>query len=354
MKTCVRLGALVLVLSFVGFFAGCASQSSAYRRQAADDFEIVETSTKRQFSDREMAHLRAKAIEYLNQEGQTGSGDYYLRINLAEEEGQPKGEWVVVRYTRFPATEVRMVASYPTTSYPLYTRYSYDYSPFGLFGFGAFSFRYYDDPYYGYGSHYPVWAHPHYTGNWRHPDRRPDHRPDRNPPTTDGRPNGALKPSYVPSHGDRNRWSGTNRENDNRGRDRPDHSANSGGTPPNWRERDNQSGSTSPGSTYTPSANVGPSRPATRSDFHRNRGSSDNGSVTRPMPSSESSGSRGRDYTPSSSSSSSTETRSSSPPPAPTYTPPPAPSYSPPATSESSQPATRSVLHDGGRTAREP
>ncbi|RXK56561.1 hypothetical protein ESB00_12045 [Oleiharenicola lentus] len=342
MKTCVRLGAMVLVLSLVGLFAGCASQSSAYRRQAADDFEIVETSTKRTFSDREMAYLRAKAIEYLNREGQTGSGDYYLKINLAEEAGQPKDEWVVVRYSRFPEAEVRMVASYPSTSYPLYPRYSYDYSPFGWFGFNAFTFRYYDDPYYGYGSYYPSWTYPHYTGNWRHPDRRPDHRPDRDPPTTDGRPNGALKPSYVPSQGDRTRWSGNNRDNDNRGRDRGNQTSNNGGTRPNWRDRDNRSDAQNTGSTYSPSSNSGSNRPATRSDFHRDRSTSGDNSSN-----------RGRDYSPppSSQSSTATESRSYSPP-APSYTPPP--SYSPPASSESSQPATRSVLHDGGRTAREP
>ncbi len=339
MKTCVRLGALVLALSFVGFFAGCASQSSAYRRQSADDFEIVETSTKRQFNDREMAYLRARAIEYLAQQGETGSGDYYLRINLAEES---KGEWVVVRYTRFPATEVKMLASYPNPSYPLYSRYAYDYSPFGWFGFNAFSFRYYDDPYYGYGSYYPSWTYPHYTGNWRHPDRRPDHRPDRDPPPTDGRPNGALKPSYVPSHGDRNRWSGNNRDNDNRGRDRGNQTSNNGGTRPNWRDRENRSNSQNTGGTYTPPANSGSNRPVTRSDFHRDRGSSGDNSSN-----------RGRDYSPpSSQSSSSSESRSYSPPPAPSYTPPP--SYSPPSSSESSQPATRSELHDSGRTAREP
>jgi hypothetical protein len=343
MKTCVRTGALVLLLSLVGLFAGCATQSSAYRRQSADDFEIVETSTKRTFSDREMAYLRAKAIDYLNQQGELGNGDYYLRINLGEESGVGKGEWVVVRYTRFPAAEVKMLASYANTSYPLYPRYAYDYSPFGWFGFSAFAFRYYDDPYYGYGGYYPSWSYPRYTGDWRHPDRRPDHRPDRDPPRTDGRPNGALKPSYVPSQDDRTRWSGAPQGNDGQRRDRRDHSSNNGGTRPDRRERDSRPNSSNPGSSYTPSSNSGSNRPATRSDFHRDRGSSGDNSSN-----------RGRDYSPPpppSQTSTSSENRSYSPP-APSYTPPP--SYSPPASSESSQPATRSVLHDGGRTAREP
>lgn len=342
MKTCVRIGALVLFLSLVGLFAGCASQSSAYRRQAADDFEIVETSTKRTFNDREMAYLRAKVVDYLSQQGQVNSGDFYLKINLADEAtGLGNGEWVVVRYTRFPAAQISVLASYPTNTYPAYSRYAYDYSPFGWFGFSAFSFRYYDDPYYGYGGYYPSWSYPRYTGHWRHPDGRPDHRPDRNPPTTDGRPNGALKPSYVPSNGDRTRWSGSPQGNDGQRRDRRDHSSNNGVTRPNWQERDNRSNSSNQGSTYAPSSNSGSNRPATRSDFHRDRGSSGDNSSN-----------RGRDYTPpSSQSSSSSESRSYSPP-APSYTPPP--SYSPPASSESSQPATRSVLHDSGRTAREP
>ena len=76
MKSLVRIGSLVFALGIAGLFAGCASStySSRYESRPTRDFEVVETSTKRQLTDREMEYLRAKVSEYLIRQGQTGAG----------------------------------------------------------------------------------------------------------------------------------------------------------------------------------------------------------------------------------------------------------------------------------------
>lgn len=209
MKICFRIGVSLLALSLFGLFSGCASQPASSRGQPLNDFEVVETSTKRQLTSREMAYLRAKVADYLAQQGQTASGDYYVKIFLGEEKGVSEGDWVVVRFTRYPSAQFALVASYPTYGYPAYPRYTYDYYPFGWWGFSAFSFRYYDDPYYhGY---YP-WVYPRYSGHWRDRDHRPGHRPDQDdkdrprPPRTDPRTPGGHRPSFVPANFVRARW----------------------------------------------------------------------------------------------------------------------------------------------------
>ncbi len=390
MKTCIRIGWSVLALGLAAFLTGCVNQSSAYHRQPAHDFEVVETSTKRELTTREMAYLRAKVADYLAQQGETGSGDYYVKIYLGEDEGVQKGDWVVVRYTRYPSAQFSLLASYPTTTYPSYPHYNYDYLPFGWFGFSALSFRYYDDPYY-YGSagYYPRWYQPRYTGNWRDRDRKPDHRhdrdrdrdKDRDRPRHDynDRPSGALKPSFVPSHADRTRWS--NRDNNNRpsfdrrrrdnreDRDNRDPSQPRNENRPRWRDRQannpNQTGTTAATNTFTPASTPAPSvatpptRPATRSDFHRQRNTSETGRITRPQNSTgqRMTGGRERSYTPGTPSTPSPTrvTRTSEP-----SRPQTQPTYAPPAPraesrSESrSDNSSRTNVNDGGRRAREP
>jgi hypothetical protein len=390
MKTCIRIGWLVLALGFAGLVTGCVSQSSSHRRQPANDFEVVETSTKRELTTREMAYLRAKVAAYLTQQGQTGSGDYYVKIYLGEDEGVQEGDWVVVRFTRYPSAQFSLLASYPTTTYPGYPHYNYDYLPFGWFGFSALSFRYYDDPYY-YGSagYYPRWTHPRYTGNWRDRDRKPDHRHDRdrdkdrdrdhNRPRHDynDRPSGALKPSFVPSHTDRTRWS--NRDQDNRpsfnGRRRENRENRDNRDPeqprnenrPHWRDRQannpNHTGTPAPTNNFnpvnTPSVVAPPARPATRSDFHRERSTSETGRIARPQNSTgqRMSGGRERSYTPGTTSAPSSirpthTAEAPRPQPQPTYTPPAARSES--RAESRSDNSSRTNVNDGGRRAREP
>ena len=213
MNNHVRLGTLVLALGLAGVLAGCASQQSSQSyREPARDFEVVETSTKRQLTGREMAYLRAKVAEYLAQQGQTGSGDYYVKIFLGEEEGVSEGDWVVVRFTKYPSARFSLLASAPTYSYPYYPRYAYDYYPFGWWGFSAFTFRYYDDPYYhGYYRNYP-WAYPPHAGHGRDRDGKPDRDrdedrdKDRDRPRTDPRTPGGHRPTFVPANMVRARW----------------------------------------------------------------------------------------------------------------------------------------------------
>lgn len=209
MKFKSRIGALVLSLVLVAFMTGCVSQQtySGQRVRSARDFEVVETSTKRTLTTREMVHLKQKVEAYLEQEGVTENGDYYVKIFLGEEEGLGEGEWVVVRYTKEPAVRYSLLASSPGLYDPYYSSYAYDYYPFPYSGFTRLSFQYYDYPYYGY-RHYPVSRRPHHgRGHHGDRDRKPDGRPDRDRDNVsehrpdDGRPSGALKPSYKPPFG---------------------------------------------------------------------------------------------------------------------------------------------------------
>lgn len=218
----VRIGLSILALGLAELVTGCTSQPRHVRAgQPANDFEIVETSTSRQLTPREMAYLRAKVADYLAQQGQTGSGDYYVKIYLGEEAGVvAQGEWVVVRYTRYPATTYYVAAPQPAYSYPAYNYSTFDYYPFGWLGFGAFSFRYHDDPYYhGYYPYLPRHGYPRHVGGywpnrnrWDHRRHDPDnkHDGDRKPDRDRGddkrrgdtRPRlpGSGKPTFIPAN----------------------------------------------------------------------------------------------------------------------------------------------------------
>jgi hypothetical protein len=298
MKTFLRIGAVVISLGLAGLFAGCSSYSSyADRRQPARDFEVVETSTKRQLTEAEMAYLRAKVRDYLVQQGQTGSGDYYLKVYLGEESGVEEGEWVIVRYTRYPAGTYNVVSSSPTYWYPSYGYSSLDYYPFGFFGLSALSFRYYDYPYYYGSGYYPRYYRPTWTGGrWpdhkRWHDRRDHNDKDRDgdrPRVGGGRPSGALKPSFVPANVGRTPWNGSSgsstgdfrRRDDrvNRWDHRPNGAGDNAGTR-RWSERQDRN-SPNHRPAYTPSsvqsgnpASAPSYRPATRSNLHRERGDS--------------------------------------------------------------------------------
>jgi hypothetical protein len=299
MKTLVRIGALVMAASLVALLAGCASYSSFARGQPARDFDLVETSTSRQFTETEMAYMRAKVIDYLAQQGKTEAGDYYVKLNLGTELGVPEGEWVLVRYTRYPSATYSVASTYPTYSYPTYSYPAYgysslDYYPFGYSGFSSLSFRYYDYPYYSYyGSpgFYPPYYSPTWSGrrsyprdhgrDYRDPKDRDRHdRDGERPRVGDRRPSGALKPSFVPSnvgaapgnvtprypigdHRRENRWDGrSTRTGDTTGTRR-------------WSERPDRNGTNQRPAYTPPSAPTGGStgapayRPATRSNLHR-------------------------------------------------------------------------------------
>jgi hypothetical protein len=166
MKTCVRIGSLVIALGLAGLLAGCTSPNSKTSRRARD-FEVVETSTKRTLTPKEMAQLQVMVAEYLKKEGVTNSGDYYVKVYLtADKDGVP-AEWVVVRYsqpTEYVGTHFSLLSSYPDYGYSSeYPSYSFNYYPFGWFGFGAFALSYYDDPFYYYGGYGSYYRRPSYT-----------------------------------------------------------------------------------------------------------------------------------------------------------------------------------------------
>ena len=168
MKNFLRLGSSIIALGLAGLFTGCSSSSNVTQRtRLAHDFEVVETSTKRTLNTAEMAVLRAKVAEYLDKQGATSSGNYYVKVFLgADQEGVP-AEWVVVRFSRDMDMRFQLLGSddsYYSVS-PAYA--AYDYYPAGYDSFGRVSFQYYNDPYYGGGYYFP-------------PDRRDNRDRNRN------------------------------------------------------------------------------------------------------------------------------------------------------------------------------
>ena len=173
---------LALGLSLAGLMAGCAT--SDYRRaqriEPASDIEVVETSARRPLTTKEMSELRGTVARYLDKQGQTGSGDYYLKVYLTPEAEGVTPEWVVVRFTRYSDVRVNVASAYPayddqySSSY-----YSYDTYPYGYDGFGRISFQYYDDPFYGRSYYYPRCDHRDHDHDHHNPG---DHKPGDRPP----------------------------------------------------------------------------------------------------------------------------------------------------------------------------
>jgi len=368
MKTSVRIGMTILATSLLWLFGGCASQTaSAYRNEPLNDFEVVETSSKRHLTAREMAYLRAKVADYLQQQGETGSGDYYIKLYLGEEAGVNKGEWVIVRFTRYPSAVTGRLASYDPVGYPGYPPYQYDYLPFAWMGFGALSFRYYDDPYYyGYARSTPRWYHPRHTGGWRdrdgkhdsrhwhHGNRRPDGRPrdkeadkDRwtHHPGSGHRPTAGFDSSVTPAPSNRPRWE--NRHDrapeGNRTGPRRDFQRSETGRRPGVPPRTVPSAYNRPESTDLP-ARVGGQRERGPSHVAPQTGPRPRVDAPQPVPSG-----RQRDYTPPARREPNNDARSTDS----SRTERPDNQFNTGESRREAPPVNRPVLQDGGRRARE-
>jgi hypothetical protein len=166
MKTPAHLVGLALAsaLAFAGLGSGCASspQPVAYH-QPAQDFEIVESSAPRALTDSELAEVRSSVAAYLDREGATDGGDYFLKVYLTPENADAASEWVVVRFTRYTAQRVAVVNSYPYNDLLYSPYYSYDLYPYGYGCVSRISFQYYVDPFYG--RHYPYYPRHGYAGH---------------------------------------------------------------------------------------------------------------------------------------------------------------------------------------------
>lgn len=189
MKPLAHVIRLALGLGLAGLFAGCVSSDyrTARRIEPASDFEVVETSARRPLTGKEMAELRGTVARYLDQQGETGSGDYYLKVYLTPEVEGVTPEWVVVRFTRYSDVRVNVASTDPAYDYYPYSPsyYSYDTYPYGYDSFGRISFQYYDDPFYGRRYYYPRHDHRRWDRDRNHqrPDGDHDHKPgDHRPP----------------------------------------------------------------------------------------------------------------------------------------------------------------------------
>jgi hypothetical protein len=158
MKSLARVAGL-FVLALVGFVSGCSSAPrTTASRQPAQEFEVVESSTQRPLTAEEMAEVRATVAAYLDREGATEGGDYYLKVYLKPEDVDADSEWVVVRFTRYTDQRVSVVASYPYDNYLDSPYYAYDLYPLGYGCVTRISFQYYVDPFYHNHYYYPYYG----------------------------------------------------------------------------------------------------------------------------------------------------------------------------------------------------
>jgi hypothetical protein len=204
MKSLAHSAEFALALVVAGLVSGCASSApSASYQQPAQDFVVVETSTKRPLTDTEMAEVRASVTSYLDREGATDSGDYFLKVYLTPENVDAESEWVVVRFTRYTAQRVVLAASYPYdnlmySSY--YPYYAYDIYPYGYGCVSRISFQYYVDPFYHKRyAYYPRHGHGGHKGGGHHDrDNANNHggKPG-NPPANGNGSNYPRGPKYT-------------------------------------------------------------------------------------------------------------------------------------------------------------
>jgi len=195
MKSLAHLAGFSLALALAALGSGCSSTSatSTYR-QPAQDFEVVEASTQRPLADSEKAEVRASVAAYLEREGATDGGDYYLKVYLKPENVDAESEWVVVRFTRYTEQRVAVASSYPYDSLMYSPYYAYDIYPYGYGCVTRISFQYYVDPFYHQHYYYPYYAHRGHKGG--HHNDTADHRGGR-----PGGPGGNHGPGNPPPSG---------------------------------------------------------------------------------------------------------------------------------------------------------
>jgi hypothetical protein len=172
MKTFAYLAGVSLAVALAGLVSGCATTPhQAQRVEPVRDFEVVENSANRPLTDKELAEVRASVASYLDREGATDSGDYYLKVFLTPQNADGDPDWVVVRFTRYTAERVVLVGDYGYADAYYVPYYSYDLYPYGYYdGIARISFQYYVDPYYGH--HYPYY--PHHGSGGGHDDHHHD------------------------------------------------------------------------------------------------------------------------------------------------------------------------------------
>ena len=255
MKTFAHVAGVSLAVVLAGFVSGCATTPyPAQRVEPARDFEVVETSARHPLTDKELAEVRASVASYLDREGATDSGDYFLKVYLTPENADADPEWVVVRFTRYTTERVVLASTYGEDD-PVYSPYySYDLYPYGYYdGITRISFQYYVDPYYG--QHYPYYP--------RHNRKPGDGHDDHHHDTAN---NHDGKPGNPPGNG-----------NDHGSRPPPKYYGNRPGVQPNQNPP-------RPGNTAQTDRPNGPRQGGGRGDGRSHAPDTDNNNDNRPVP----------------------------------------------------------------------
>jgi hypothetical protein len=268
MKPLAHFAGFSLALVLAGLGSGCSSTTSTSTySQPAQDFEVVESSANRPLTDTEMSEVRSSVASFLDREGATDSGDYFLKVYLTPENMDAEPEWVVVRFTRYTAQRVALVSAYTYDGLMYSPYYAYDIYPYGYGCVSRISFQYYVDPFYNRRYyHYPRYGyggrkggHHHDANNHGKPGRPGD---GHGPGNGDGPGNGPNRPSGPKYTGNRppmsplaeNTPTRYNRNNPNTPAPRQDPEVTTG----NFRERRENSNNT-PGQRRGRANDAGPS-----------------------------------------------------------------------------------------------
>jgi hypothetical protein len=199
MNTLARLVSAVAVLATTLVFSGCSTTTARKPRlEVVSEFAVVESSTEQELTTAQMDELRKAVINYLQEQGLSGSRIYYVKVTFPTTRPDEQPQWAVVRIGNVPSRTYTVLAAYPGPDdyfpYDVYhTGYHHTGYRTGYFpGYAGFSRWGYYDPFdYNYGG---------YSGHPRPPRDHP--KPDK----PDDKP--TDKPAPPP-----NRWEVPNRPN---------------------------------------------------------------------------------------------------------------------------------------------
>ena len=211
MKTLAQYVYAVAAVGGVLLASGCATTDptstgprfgSSRQVGPTSEFTVIESSFGRELSAQEMSQLRDGVTKYLESQGVSPAGEYYVRVNFPPEQPEGTGAWVVVKVTRLPASTYTLIAAYPAIGPDDYYPYAFAYNE--GFGYGELAYGYYDPQiYYPTNYHprpFPLTPHRHDDGDKRKGDKD-DHPRGGTPAWYDGprdHPAGNSPRNYHP------------------------------------------------------------------------------------------------------------------------------------------------------------
>lgn len=200
MNAFTRLMGGTLALAGVLFFNGCHSPAArAPLPKVTVDFAVVESSTEKELTPRQLTDLREAVLAYLHEQGLVGGRTYYVRVEFPAMNPADGPQWAIVRINNHSTQTYRVIAAYPGSDdyYP----YDYGRSGYSHGGYSGFTRYDYPDPYHHDSRNYfPP------TNRYHHPKPdQPEPKRDHPPRTEPERPRSPGTPPLAPVTGHRKR-----------------------------------------------------------------------------------------------------------------------------------------------------